>query len=104
MKYYYIYILKCSDDSYYTGVTNNLERRLAEHQAGTDTKCYTFSRRPLELVYVDYSQNAMDAIAHEKQIKGWTRAKKMALINKDMELLSKLSKCLNDTVSSNQPQ
>ncbi|HLC82794.1 MAG TPA: GIY-YIG nuclease family protein [Bacteroidia bacterium] len=51
MKNMYVYILLCSDKSYYTGVTNNLEHRLLQHHKGTDKGCYTFERRPLELMY-----------------------------------------------------
>jgi putative endonuclease len=99
MRYYYVYILKCSDGSYYTGVSNNPERRLAEHQMGTDPKCYTFSRRPLELVHIEYFQNVLEAIAREKQIKRWTRRKKEALSMEDKELLKKYSACMNDSNS-----
>ena len=49
--FYYTYILRCSDNSYYTGITNNLERRLIEHHKGLNPTCYTFNKRPVELVY-----------------------------------------------------
>ncbi|WP_223275948.1 GIY-YIG nuclease family protein [Algoriphagus aquimarinus] len=52
MKIYFVYILKCYDDSFYTGVTDNLYRRLAEHNEGLDPFCYTVKRRPLELVFL----------------------------------------------------
>ncbi len=71
-KYYYVYILKCSDDSYYTGFTNDFERRFAWHEEGNDQESYTYSRRPLELVYADYFTDLKQAIAFEKQIKGWS--------------------------------
>jgi len=54
MNQYFVYILLCSDSSYYTGVTNNLDRRLYEHEAGFDPKSYTFKRRPLKLVFKKY--------------------------------------------------
>ncbi len=72
---YFVYILQCSDSSYYTGITNNLEKRIAEHQAGIDKKAYTFFRRPVKLVYFDSFDTPIQAIACEKQIKGWKRAK-----------------------------
>lgn len=86
-----VYILECSDDSYYTGVTNNLERRLLEHQSGEDKNSYTFSRRPLVLKWYSESMDTHQAIEFEKQIKGWSRAKKKALIADDIDLLKKLA-------------
>jgi putative endonuclease len=92
-----VYILKCADGSYYTGVTNNIERRIAEHNIGIDNTCYTFSRRPLELVYHETFQTPSDAIFWEKRIKKWTRRKKEALINSDWEKLHEFAKCNNAT-------
>ena len=89
---YYVYILKCSDNSYYTGVTNNVDRRLQEHSDGIDPKCYTFSRRPLDVVLIESYQFIKDAITREKQIKRWSRKKKEALIDGDMKELKSLSK------------
>ena len=89
---YYIYILLCADGSYYTGITNDLERRLAEHNAGVDTKCYTFSRRPVVLKYSEHFRQVEHAIAREKQIKGWSRKKKEALIEGNFEELINLAK------------
>ncbi|SKC15074.1 GIY-YIG nuclease family protein [Dyadobacter psychrophilus] len=76
-----VYILKCSDESYYTGVTNCLERRLAEHTSGRKETSYTYSRRPVELVFSRKFKYVNDAIAFEKQVKGWSRKKKEAIIN-----------------------
>jgi putative endonuclease len=76
--HYYVYILECSDKSYYTGVTNNLERRMWEHETGFDPRCYTFKRRPLILRYSIHNTDIMQAIAWEKQIKGWSIKKKEA--------------------------
>jgi len=90
MKNYWVYILKCSDGSYYTGVTNNLERRVFEHNAGAGC-IYTKSRRPVELVFSEVFGNILDAIAAEKQIKGWRRSKKEALINGDWDKIVELS-------------
>ncbi|MBK9730009.1 MAG: GIY-YIG nuclease family protein [Chitinophagaceae bacterium] len=98
-KYLYVYILKCSDGSYYTGVTNNCERRFEEHQQGENAKCYTFSRRPVELAYMEAFQNYIQAITWEKQIKGWTRAKKEALIQNNWRKLKELPQCKNDSHS-----
>lgn len=75
MKYYYVYIIQCADNSYYTGITNNLERRMAEHNSGIDSYCYTYKRRPLKLVFQQQFTEVTQAIAFEKQVKGWTRKK-----------------------------
>ncbi|WP_426669043.1 GIY-YIG nuclease family protein [Mucilaginibacter sp. McL0603] len=92
MKQYFVYILLCSDNSYYTGITNNLERRFYEHQLGEDSQCYTYKRRPLKLVFCENFGDVNQAIAFEKQVKGWRRAKKEALINGNWDLLPELSK------------
>ena len=89
---YCVYILECSDGFYYTGVTNNLERRLWEHNTGFNEGCYTYSRRPLQLRYYESTHDIKQAILREKQIKGWSRKKKEALFNEDWALLKELSK------------
>ena len=81
--------MKCSDDSYYTGVTNNLEKRINEHQSGI-IKGYTSSRLPVKLVFSERFSDINQAINFEKQIKGWSRRKKEALINRDFDLLIEL--------------
>lgn len=92
MKTYYVYILKCSDDSYYTGVTSNLSQRIFEHSSGKYEESYTHSRRPLELVfYCEFSEIEF-AIDNEKQIKKWSRAKKKALIDGKYDELPNLAK------------
>ena len=91
MKQYSVYILLCNDNSYYTGITNNLDRRLYDHQNGTGRKAYTFKRRPLKLVFHEVFYDVNQAIAFEKQVKGWRRAKKEAIINGDWHLLPGLS-------------
>lgn len=93
----FVYILKCFDNSYYTGVTNNLDRRLAEHNSGINKDCYTYTRRPLELVYHEKFQNPMDAISFEKKVKKWTRRKKESLINENWDELKNLAECKNKT-------
>ncbi len=95
MKYYYVYIVKCSDGSYYTGITNNVERRIAEHNKGINRDCYTFNRRPVELVFSVYFIDPQQAIKLEKQIKGWTRKKKEAIIQGNWNELKILSKSKN---------
>ena len=85
-----VYILKCSDKSYYTGVTNDIERRLSEHESGVASR-YTKTRKPLKLMWTSDYVTPESAIACEKQIKKWTRAKKEALIKGDFERLRELS-------------
>jgi putative endonuclease len=92
MKTMYVYILKCSDDSFYTGVTNNADRRLAEHNYGLHKSSYTYSRRPLEIVYSEKFTNPELAIEWEKKIKGWSHRKKQALIDDDWNSLVEFSK------------
>ena len=95
MKIYYVYILQCSDMSYYTGITNDLDKRLLQHNNGFDKRSYTYSRRPLKLMYFIHFNDVMQAIAWEKRIKGWNRKKKEALIQEDWDRLVELSKSKN---------
>jgi predicted GIY-YIG superfamily endonuclease len=67
MKKLFVYILKCIDNSYYTGVTNNLERRVAEHQAGINPECYTFARRPLTLMFYEAFDSPEKAIFSKRK-------------------------------------
>ncbi len=77
----YVYILRCRDDSLYTGWTNDLEKRLAAHNAGTGSK-YTRARRPVSLVYLEELDSKSQALRREAQIKTLSRAEKLALIEK----------------------
>jgi putative endonuclease len=97
LKTIYVYILECSDNSFYIGVTNDVGRRFIEHSTGLHEDSYTFSRRPLKLVYCKQFRNPMRAIEFEKQLKGLTKAKKSALINNDLELLHELAVCKNES-------
>ncbi len=85
---YFVYILRCADGKYYVGVTNDVDRRFAEHQEGYDPAGFTYSRRPVELVLVEWYQYIQHAIEREKQLKGWSRKKKEALITGDETALS----------------
>src|SRR5688572_14344251 len=88
---YAVYILLCSDNSYYTGITNDLDRRIYQHDTGFFPECYTFQRRPLKMVWVRFIENADEANNLEQQIKDWSKKKKEALINGDIEELKRLS-------------
>lgn len=72
---FWVYILRCSDGSYYTGHTDNLEKRISEHQSGR-IHAYTSTRLPVELVFEQDSRTREEALAAEQQIKGWSRKKK----------------------------
>jgi len=88
----WLYILRCADNSYYTGTTRaDLERRVAEHQLGKYPG-FTEQRRPVVLVYSEYFEQIVDAIAAERKVKGWSRAKKEALMTGDFGRLEKLAK------------
>jgi putative endonuclease len=88
----WLYLLRCSDGSYYCGSTrSDLGRRISEHNAGAYAG-YTASRRPVSLVFSQEFDCIEDAIAAERRVKGWSRAKKEALIARDFESLQALAK------------
>ncbi len=87
---FHVYILKCSDRSYYTGHTDRLETRVFAHNQ-EETQGYTKNRRPVRLVFAEEMPTRQDAIARERQIKGWSRAKKEALITRDWDRLITLA-------------
>jgi len=88
----YLYILRCVEGSYYTGTARaGLELRVAQHNAGTYGG-YTAQRRPVTLLFSQWFDRITDAIAAERQVKGWSRAKKEALIRGEFERLPELSK------------
>ena len=99
MKQYYVYMLLCSDGSLYIGITNDLERRVWEHESGWAPECYTHTRRPVSLVYCAEFANVDDAIRWEKQVKGWGRAKKLALADGDWDRVKQLSRARPSTGS-----
>ena len=88
----YVYMLRCADDSYYVGSTRKtLDERVGEHTTGLYDG-YTSTRRPVELVWSADFPNAVDAIAFERRLKGWSRAKKEALIRGEWSRVSVLAK------------
>jgi predicted GIY-YIG superfamily endonuclease len=101
MKVTWVYILRCSDGSYYTGSTTNIEVRLVQHDQGTFPG-YTSARRPVKLEWSEIFPDTYQALAAERRIKGWSRAKKLALIGGDMNLLHELAECKNDSHWKNQ--
>ncbi len=91
MRTYYVYMLRCIDGTFYTGVTNDVDRRFGEHVAGFDPGCYTYTRRPLRLIYAGEFDDPNAAIAFEKQLKGWSHKKKRAFADRDWPLLVRLA-------------
>lgn len=96
----YMYILKCCDDTYYTGSTINLDQRILDHQAGLGAN-YTAKRLPVSLFYYEEYSRIDLAFNREKQIQNWSRKKKEALVRKKYQELHDLSICQNDSHSSN---
>ncbi len=88
---FWVYILECADASYYTGHTDNLDKRLYEHARGA-ADSYTSVRRPVKLVYCEKVETRLEALSMERQIKGWSRAKKKAMIAGDWAEVSRLAK------------
>ena len=89
----FVYMLRCADGSYYVGSAtgNDLSKRIEEHKTGA-REGYTFSRRPVTLVWSEHFQRITDAIAAERKIKGWSRGKKEALVRGDWSKISGLSR------------
>ena len=98
---YFVYIVECSDKLYYTGVTNNIERRVWEHNEGIHPESFTYKRRPVIVRYWQRFTDINQAISWEKQLKGWGRLKKEALFSEDWEKVQKLAKS-KDKNSNNQ--
>ena len=92
MKFYYVYILLCSDDTFYTGMSNDLERRVSQHKSGYKKDSYTYAKRPVELKWHLQLTDPSEAIKYEKQIKGWSHRKKEALIQENWDDLVEFSK------------
>ena len=88
---FWVYILRCKDASYYTGHTEDLEKRFAAHQSGS-IPCYTTTRLPVQLVFQQSFQTREEAIRAEMRIKGWSRSKKVAMMRGDWTEVSRLSR------------
>jgi len=97
----YMYILECSDGTYYTGSAKDIESRLEQHQNGIGVK-YTARRLPVKLLYFEEYQRIDEAFYREKQVQGWSRKKKEALINEKSKDLPKLSECKNESRSKSE--
>ena|SRR3990167_8006686 len=88
---FWLYMLRCADDSYYVGHTDCLDRRMEQHHQGMISICYTVKRRPVLLAYQQEFATREEALAAERQLKGLSRAKKTALINQDWVEISRLA-------------
>ena len=88
---FWVYMLRCADGSYYTGHTDNLEKRVAEHQTG-EVFGYTSTRRPVVLVYREVFKTREEALICERRIKGWSRRKKEAMMRGDWAEVSRLAR------------
>jgi putative endonuclease len=97
---YFVYIVECSDKSYYTGVTNDVDRRMEEHNTGANPSCYTFQRRPVVLKYCEHFFQIEQAISWEKKLKGWSRKKKEALFRDDWQEIKRLARNRQDPSTS----
>lgn len=95
---FWVYVLRCTDGSYYTGHTDNLENRIAQHSSGAIPSCYTFSRRPIECMFSQAFPTREEALASEQQIKGWGRKKKEAMIRGDWAEVSRLARSSDRSV------
>jgi len=89
---FWLYILRCADGSYYTGHTDDLERRIGEHDAGAVSSCYTFRRRPVEVVFKDEFSTREEELAAERRVKGWSRLKKEAMMSGDWDEVRRLAR------------
>lgn len=99
----FMYILECSDGSYYTGSTKDLVKRMEEHQSGNGAN-HTKKRLPVKLVYYEEFDRIDTAFEREKQVQGWSRVKKEALISSQKELLHGLSECQNESHFKNKKE
>jgi len=99
----FLYILVCGDGSYYVGSTRNLDTRMAQHYSGAGG-AYTAKRQPVELVFAQEFDRIDDAYAREKQVQGWSRAKRAALIDGRMNDLPRLSASRSSADDSSEPR
>lgn len=88
---FWVYILQCADGSYYTGHTDDLQKRIAEHQTGDGSR-YTATRRPVTVVFAEEFASRDEALTCERQVKGWRRSKKEALMRRDWAEVARLTR------------
>ena len=88
---FWVYILRCADNSYYTGHTDNLDSRIGQHTSGAVPSCYTLKRRPVALAFSQEFATREEALTSEQQLKGWSRKKKEAMMRGDWAEVSRLA-------------
>jgi predicted GIY-YIG superfamily endonuclease len=103
LKPFFVYMLRCADGSFYVGHTDELERRVAQHQTG-EIPGYTHERRPVELVWMQEMATREEALAGELRVKGWSRAKKQALMAGDWDKVSELARSRRPGPASVRPE
>lgn len=102
---YVVYILECSDGSYYTGSTADIDKRLWEHEQGVMPSSYTYSRCPVKLLWTSEETNRYsEALKWEHQIKGWSRSKKQALVRNDFDAIHEIVKAERKRREANKKQ
>jgi predicted GIY-YIG superfamily endonuclease len=105
LKSYIVYILECSDGSYYTGSAADLSLRISQHETSVSPSSYTYSRRPVKLVWTsEETKRYSEALRWERQIKGWSRAKKQALIRGDFDGIHEIVKSERKRREANKKQ
>jgi len=87
---YFVYILRCADGTFYVGVTTEPSVRLEVHRQGLDPNAYTYRRRPVQLAWIESFSDQGEALAVEKQLKGWSSAKKGALIGEGLDAVHRV--------------
>ena len=89
--HFYLYILKCVNGEYYVGHTDNIEKRMSEHNLGLIATCYTKNKRPVELIFTQVFPTRDLAFHAERQVKGWSRKKKEAFIEGNWQEIKRLN-------------
>jgi putative endonuclease len=92
-KYLFVYILKCADNTYYTGITNDLKRKIEEHNSGTNRKSYTALRRPVKLIYCERFEDPVLAMAWEKRLRNWSRKQKEKMLEENWDQQRIVAEC-----------
>ncbi len=105
MKTYFVFIVECSDKSYYVGITQDLYAEIERMNLGANPKCYTFNRLPLTLKFYEVFSDVREALAAQRQLRGWSRKKKEALFDRNWDRIIELAKNRKDGSStSSEPQ
>ena len=104
IKSYVVYMLLCSDGSFYVGATTDLGLRIGWHNEALDPFCYTYGRLPVQLVWSETFSDWNEALTRERQVKGWSRSKKMALVEGDWDEIQRLARLRNQGRKAESPR